>query len=395
MFKHILIFISLFLICLCDYLPMEKKSKYGDDVCGYYDKNGDYLVKPCDSGKYCVNPSSQTTSTLSFCQDVPKIENGLSTINEDCSTEFDCEYNLECKGQKCTHVCTTANFYPYRAGSPGSGYSCNLKAAEGYCEYKEYTKDTLGNDVTNTYYGSPTNRLQICGVYTFNPKANNIYEQKDTKYAYIGSVDSGEYVSDETLCKSGFALYYYPNGYLEDPSTGNLNRMYKRCVTPTSIDKKDKLTKSCVIYYKEKDEDNQIKKYNVDQLQNYFGPSGTSSGTSSRFDSIENELCNYNDFTFKIKMEKFKEYNDKLTDEEREKCGDLRSGSKYRYICDNKDLIKSWYFYENPYQYIVYNDREKLLTVLNHFIQKEFPLYQFSKILNIQYLITLLFLLYF
>ena len=46
-------------------------------------------------------------------------------------------------------------------------------------------------------------------------------------------------------------------------------------------------------------------------------------------------------------------------------------------------------------KYIVYNDREKLLTVLNHFIQKEFPLYQFSKILNIQYLITLLFLLYF
>ena len=45
--------------------------------------------------------------------------------------------------------------------------------------------------------------------------------------------------------------------------------MYKMCVTPRAIEHNDPLLKyqslsSCVIYYKEKDEDTTIKKYNVE-----------------------------------------------------------------------------------------------------------------------------------
>ena len=367
---------------------MKKDSKYGDDICGYYDKNGDYYVKPCDSGKYCVTPStSLSSSTLSVCQDVPVIEGGLSSLDGDCSTDFDCEYGLECKGKKCklSYDCNT-NEYPFRWNSVG-GYTCEKKAPEGYCQYIEITTTER-----KTYKSSPPSKLYYCGVYTFNNEGNNLYSVKDIKYAYIGSVDNGEYVNDKILCKSGFALYYFPNGYLEDPYNGNSgssNNMYQRCVTPTAIDKQDKLSSSCVIYYKDKDEDTEIKKYNVDELQDH------SSSLPNSFSYYSSQLCQYDDFTFKIKIQKFKEYTDKITDEQREKCGDLRTNSNLRYTCDNKDLIKSWYFYEKPGDYILYNGREKLLVVLNHLIQREFPLYQFSQILKINYLITLLFLLCF
>ena len=252
MFKHIFILISLFFLCFSDFIPMQKDSKYGDDVCGYYDKNNDYYVKPCDSGKYCVTPStSLSSSSLSVCQDVPKIEGGLSSLDGDCTSDFDCEYNLECKGKKCklSYDCPN-NQYPYKLNTIG-GYSCAEKAPEGYCKFTEYT-----NSGSKTYYSSPPSQLHYCGVYTFNPEGNNLYSEKDKKYAYIGSVDSGEYVTDKKLCKSGFALYYYPNGNLEDPyngPSGSRNTMYQRCVTPTAIDKHDKLSSTCVIYYKDKD----------------------------------------------------------------------------------------------------------------------------------------------
>lgn len=393
MFKHILIFILLFFLCLSDFVPMKKDNQYGDDVCGYYDKNnGDYYVKPCDNGKYCVTPSisvsstpSLTVSTLSVCQDVPKIETGLSSLDGDCSSDFDCEHGLECKAQKCKlpNDCPN-NEYPYKGSS---GYSCAEKAPEGYCEFLEYT-----NTVTKHYHSSPPTNLHKCGVITFNPEGNNIYSKKDTKYAYIGSVDSGEYVEDEKLCKSGFTLYYYPNGYLKDPNSANSNQMFKRCVTPIAIDKQDKLSSSCVIYYKEKDEDSELKKYNVDELKDHLAEL---SSFHTSFTDFKSELCEYDDYTFKIKMQNFKEYTDKITDEQREKCGDLSTDSNLRYTCDNKDLIKYWYFYEKPQDYILYNGREKLLVVLNHLIQREFPLYQFSQILKLNYLFILLFLICF
>ena len=396
MLKHIFISISLFISCLqIDYVPMEKDSKYGDDICGYYDKNGDYAVKPCDKGKYCVLPSGSPSSSLAICQDVPTIQTGLSSLDEDCSSDFDCEYDLKCRGKKCKILndCTLSNEFPYKSGN-SQGYNCDVKAPEGYCEYTEYT-----NTGTKISHSSPPNKYHICGVYTYHPDTNNIYSQKDIKYAYIGSVDNGEYVKDKVLCKSGFTLYYYPNGDLADPYTGtgvSTNSMKKRCVTPIAIDHNDKLSDSCVIYYKEKDDDTEIKKYNVDELKYHFSTINPNPIPNSQYDTVKNELCQYNDFTIKIKLQKFKEYNDKITEEEREKCGDLRSGYKnLRYVCDNKELIKLWYFYEHPNDYIVYNGREKLLVVLNHLIQTEFPLYQFSHLLKINYLIILLFLLCF
>lgn len=405
MSKHIIILFSLFILCSSILRPMKKKSKYGDDVCKYEEGDFEY-VKPCEKGKYCLERSSQG-SDLYICQDLPEGQEGLNTLNEKCSSDFDCEENLECISGNCKLVCPLTNESPVK--QDGGSYSCTdstQKAADGVCMLEEYTRDSSGTvTLSNIKYGNPTGKSQLCGLYSdFYDMGYQDYKLSEKKYAYIGSVENGNYVSDEILCKSGFALFYYPKGNLQDPynrGTGfssTLNKMYKRCVTPIAIEHNDPLlssqkssssssSSSCVIYYKENDEDTTIKKYNVDQLSNI------ASIYTSSTSYYKNELCKYSDYEFKIKFQSFKEYTTNLKEEERDKCGVLEGTTYKRYSCDNNALIKSWYFYKNPQDYIVYNDREKLEVVLNYLIQKEYPSYQFSQILNINYLLSLLFLL--
>lgn len=331
-------------------------------------------VRACEKGKYCLNP--QNGLYLYLCQDVPTSEKGISTLNGDCSSNFDCEYNLKCVSSKCIFTCNTAGESPYKHDDD-STYHCGKPAPEGYCENNEYS----ATGVATTTYGSPQHKYQKCGEYIFHPLGNNIYVLKDIKYAYIGSVDNGKYVKEPILCKSGFALPFYPNNNLEDLSTTNSNSMYYRCVTPISIDNNDKRSSRCVIYYKEKDEDTEIKRYNVDQLSRERLDSSVSSSG----------LCSFTNRELQISQQKFKEYSNTITDEQREKCGNLEDDKN---SCDNNELIKLWYFYKKPEDYILYNEREKLEPILNYLIQTEYHSYEFSRLININYFISLLFLLF-
>ena len=398
MSKYIFILLSLFILCSPYLRPMKKDSKYGDDVCRYEEEGYDY-VRPCEKGKYCLKEYSEG-SDLFICQNLPEAQEGLNILDEKCSSDFDCEANLKCIGGFCKLNCALTNYSPVKTN--GGQYACrdsSLKANDGVCmvnEYKEIS-GTIYNDKTK--YGNPIGKSQICGLFDFHDMGYQDYDLSEKKYAYIGSVDNGNYVSDEKLCKSGFALFYYPKGNLQNPynrGTGyssSYNKMYKMCVTPIAIEHNDPLLKyqslsSCVIYYKEKDEDTTIKKYNVEQL--------SSSNIDSQYSiNSAEQLCQYTDYEFKIKFQHFKEYINNLKDDERDKCGDLgeTDASHRRYSCDNNALIKSWYFYKNPKNNIVYNNRDKLKVVLNYLIQKEFPSYEFSQIININYLLSLLFLL--
>lgn len=415
MSKQLFILLSLFILCSSYLRPMEKKSKYGDDICKYDDSDYEY-VRPCEKGKYCLNEYSEG-SEFNVCQDLPEAQEGLNTLDEKCSSDFDCESNLECIGGTCK-LDGCAN-YPVKVSGSYTCLSSSFKAADGVCKSFGYTESSgiATFDPSKDKYGNPSGKSQFCGLFDFHNMGYQNYEIIETKYAYVGSVDNGKYVSDEILCKSGFALFYYPQGNLEDPYNGGTtgggsnNKMFKMCVTPISIDHNDPLLlsqkslpaspsrSSCVIYYKEKDEDTTIKKYNVDQLpiskvDSIYSPSTV---------NIKEKLCQYSDYEFTIKFQHFKEYTSNLKEEERDKCGALDgdfSGSSFssnsiyrRYSCNNNALIKSWYFYKNPKNYIVYNNREKLEVVLNYLIQKEYPSYEFSHILNINYLVILLFLL--
>ena len=368
------------------YRPMKKESKYGEDICRYReikDSQIIYYVRACEKGKYCEDLGNEgINSGFSICQDLPTRETGISTLNGECSSDFDCENDLECVSKKCTYTgtaCSTGQA-PYKPEGTSS-YRCSKLAPEGYCEVREYSTDS--SSYTSSF-GSPQSKYQKCGLYTFHPAGSNVYKLKDTKYVYIGSVDNGEYVKTPTLCKTGFALPFYPNNNLEDPSTPNSNKMYFKCVTPISIDKLDPKS-SCVIYYKEKDDDTEIKKYNYEQL----GSENLDSTVTTNV--FYSNVCSYSNKKLQISLQKLKEYSNTIKDEERDKCGNLENDKN---SCDNNELIKMWYFYENPEDYILYNEREDLEPLLNYFIQTEYHSYEFTRLININYFIILLFLLF-
>ena len=353
---------------------MEKDSKYGDDVCRYRDKDGYYHVKPCEKGKYCLESLSSSTSYLEICHELPNIK-ALSNLKEKkCSTSFECEQNLECDGSSCGK-CPASEF-----ALESQGYNCisTTSQGSGYC-----SSTTLdASNIKTTKYSNPEN-YKKCGKLTIAEYPGTtdagVYYIKTNEYDYIGTVEDGGYVEDQELCQSGFALYFYYDGKSEDPkpsssASAENNEMYLRCVTPLAVH--NIKTDSCSIYYKIKDGD--PLNYNLDQLPN------------SEKNKLDYLCDSPYDTYIKIMSEKFREYNQKISEEERKTCGDLEGADKY--TCGNNDLIKTWYFYKNPSKYILYNDREKLDKVLAYLIQKEYPNYSFTQFLNISIFSLLLFL---
>ena len=379
MIKLIFIFASLFVITLSDedmFIPMDKDSKYGDDVCKYRDKDGYYHVKPCEKGKYCVDNFDQRdpgTSYLEICQDIPEIKALSNLKDKKCSTSFECENDFTCEGSSCSYSCPTGQFF-YK---DNTGFHCDLIANQGsgYCESK--TIET--NGAVTVKYSSPED-YKICGKLTIAPSPSTtdvgIYYKKLNEYDYIGTVQDGEYVEVMELCESGFALYFYYDGKFDNPkvssTAGRDNEMYLRCVTPLAVNK----IGSCSINYKIKDEE--PLNYNVDRVP-------------SAYQSEMRDLCD--DFPYyqhiKIMSEKFREYSKSISEEERKTCGDLEGINKY--TCENNGLIKSWFAYKYPEIYIHYNDRKHLEKVFAYLIQKKYPSYSFGQFLNLS-LLSLLFL---
>ena len=377
MFKNIILFVCLIIVSKSDkdyYLPMEKKSKYGDDVCRYAD-DGHYYVRACEKGKYCAS-SLSSYSYLEVCHDLPN-PSLLSNLNDGkCTTSFECEARLSCNGNTCTK-CPNSN--EVRVGEYGS-YFCtpDSQKGTGFCE--QVTLDAYN---VPTYKYSFPESYKKCGKLTIKEYPNTasvtytgIYYVSLDEYTYIGTVPDGEYVSDMQLCESGFALAFYYGGLFDDPRSNSAtapisNRDYLRCVSPISIN--EAKTQQCSINYKIKD--GEPLNYNVEYVPsswNHYSEMIT--------------LCNYE--YIKIKSDNFREYSKSITEDERKTCGDLEGANKY--TCENNDLIKSWYFYKHPEKYILYNDREKLGKVLDYLIQKEYPSYSFSKFLNSKILFLLL-----
>ena len=382
-------------------LPMDKDSKYGDDVCHYTDKKKKY-VKPCEKGKFCDenvirtldyirnkdNIDDVSNSSIGICREFPKIS-PIFTFNErGCTNDFECESPYKCIDNVCTQECPTGKFLSYAGCRDNSE-----KGSEGEICY-ELTINSVG--VQDEKY-SPPNANKECGkIVSFadNPlnTEKGIYYVNKKGFVYPGEVEDGEYVTEDYFCKSGFALYFFKDGKTEDPRDTNAssgpNQMHLRCVTPISIssDYDSTLTPpswtTCLINYKIK-EDGEILRYNVLYL-----PSGYS-GTGSPID----DYCSDIDRDYiKLKSEKYREFYTKISEEERKTCGDLDDTNKY--TCENNGLIKLWYSYTNPKDYLNYNDRKKIGEVLDYKIQQQYPCYSLSQFLSIKF-IYLLFLLFF
>lgn len=368
-----IIFITSIFCCILSekdiYLPMDHKSKYGEDVCGYIDDGVKY-VKPCKKGQYCVdggnNDYLSDTSMLEICQDIPKVTALFNPNEGKCTTSFECEKDLTCIGGKCEKDCPNQFSTGYY-----TNYYCkdNTQKGTGFCESQTISTTDTVNPITYKY--SYPENYKRCGKLTISedPRTGHsgeYYIQLD-EYDYIGTVEDGKYVNDQQLCESGFALDFYYDGKSEDTKG---NRRYLRCITPLSISEIN--TDECTISYKIKDGD--VLNYNLDQY------------------SARNSLCN--ERFIKIKSEMFRKYSQTIKEDERKTCGELDGINKY--TCENNELIKLWFFYNHPEDYIVYNDREKLSKVLDYKIQKEYPNYSFSQYLNIKFLfLFLLYLLFF
>ena len=443
MFIKIICIVALLDFSLSEYdaliLPMEKNSKYGDDVCFYTDKEQHY-VKPCEKGKFCRSTNIDTldyargkdvheTSTISICQDLPNINTLYTSREEGCKHDFECEIGYKCIGNVCSDKCDSGEFYydgfdrpiapeplpdpnnpsvpitpisadPFDITNPYDLYSSSGckdnsdKGSDGVCY-----ETTLKNDGTRTNKFGPPVKNKICGKLTFDddPRASykGIYYVTKYEYVYKGEVEDGEYVNDQELCKSGFALYFFKDGKSEDPkdeSAISSNELYLRCVTPISISKSK--NDENLINYKI-NEDGKILIYNLNRLQILTNSPYTKYYEiyDAYFDN-PNPKYNFNFFVkyIQLKYEKYREYYTSMTEEERKTCGDLDGTNKY--TCENNKLIRSWYFYNHPDKYSAYNDRKKIRKIVDYLIQKEYPCYSLSQFLSIKF-IYLLFLLLF
>ena len=373
-------------------LPMKKDSKYGDDVCSYI-KDSHLYVRHCKKGKFCNElpidlldnsiGSFFEDSYINICLDLPNITSLYTVAEKSCKNDFECESNYKCIGNECSLECDSGKFL-----SSNGCKDYSDKGTDGIC--MEITH--IRNSESIVKY-SPIVPNKICGKISFadepdNDKKGKYYVNK-YEYVYKGEVEDGEYVISKDLCKSGFALYFFKDGKSQDPvyeSTTGRNEMHLRCVTPISISKSKE--RECFINYKI-NENGEILRYNIERLNNDL----SSNEPTNKYNNLH-DYCNNEDYVkyIKLKYEKYREYYTKMTENERKTCGDLDHANKY--ICENNELIKAWYFYNNPQKYSAYNDRKKIRKVVDFLIQKKYPCYSLSQFLNIKF-IYLLFLLLF
>lgn len=366
-----------------NYRPMTKRTvNFGDDVCYYKDLATDFpyyaYVKPCEEGKKCIE---------------------LGTAYSDFDIRFCQEYNFEVYDNEGA-TCETKDHFP---GLDCTGYSCDSnskcyddcpsnkvsytdndgsdKCADnpGYCYETEFESATgeLKSPKSYTSYDSNKHCIKIDLEETKKPSSK--YQIKKKWYSSIASIEDGNYILKTTgtlgkpseanhlYCKSGYALYFYGDGKLKNPNNdanfGDREPMYLRCVTILGKDSNN------IIKYKI-GENGDEKYYNPEELSSSYPLYG-------------------NDKYLMLRLGFFKNYKERL-----DKVGCSDTGD-----CEDNDLIKWKFFYDNPEYYYLYQNEPQ---VLEYLLQDYNPKYKAkytspngSSLLNIKYLTLLSLLLLF
>ena len=377
------IIISIFSILYCSYpvnptyAPFSKNKELLDideDICLY--QNGLVYVRGCKEGKFCKDRSEG----LSICED---IEYPL-TFTDSCQSSLECDNDYYCDSGKCTLGCNAGtSAYITEDGQR----TCISDTMKGLC-YKA-TLDTSSRAYSGIFQSSEF--FKVCGKITkFDKISSNTYG--DTYYpleienSYIGTVDDGEFVYDENACKSGFALYFYANKALKNPSTNTDKHMFKMCVTLVDI-------KGQKIKYKiGSGNENE---YNLNHLSGF----DTLVDNGNTIYSLTRSYASGYNNNLKIKAEIFQKYISVLTSDKQKKCAEDENNINEPYTCNDDQLRKWHYFLSNVNEYILYykrkdNKDEVSNDVVNYLVQQYYPLYQNSKLLEIKYFLFLLILLF-
>lgn len=367
------------------YVPMKKDHELGEHICRYeINSTSNIYVKPCEEGKYCQKTTQYTGDRsinnweyLYTCQNYTQKLFNLKQLDEDCESNYECDSGLTCEDKKCSLNCGTDRV-AYRGDDK---WACTAKTLKenNYYYYRN------SEDSSSPLYGySPYFKFE--GKITFH-KSNNLYEEEIIENADFASLDDGTFVSNDDACKSGYYLYFYPDGTLNDPYTGNdgqKNSLYKMCVSLEEINRYS--DDYCQIIYSINNNGN--KTYNLYQLYTQY----IRIGRTITLENLVDQYCSTNMLKHKL----YKKYIEAMTDEKRTKCSNLEN---YNHVtCNDDELTKWFYFYNHPDIYSLYytdeeNDNDNYKYVVKHLIQVDYPYYQVGSILNIKNSIILLLLL--
>lgn len=375
-----LVFICLFALYSSTYKPMTQKTfDFGEGVCYYKDvshnSNFEY-VKPCESGKKCLS-LSDSNYNIKKCQEFHYL---YRTLNDPCTNDEECPGNLKCKSNKCDFdgdkpygdYCPYGKVKVYET----SGYTCKEKSNGDKCEVTKLESDGITEILEELYNPG---YFKLCGLIDLQQKnSGGLYYKKTVSSSFYGSVADGSFVEDKFACEHGFALYFYGNNkyrLANNPSTtSTTHQMFLKCVTLTEVDENKK-----VIKYKI-GESGTEQYYLINELT-----------TSDNYkQNIEAEISAYT----MTKLEIFKNYK-KRYDEIKDDC------AKTLYIdesktCRDDELRKWFYFYQNPWEYILYKNDPQ---VMEYLVQEQYENYKAehttdsSGFLSLNILIILLFLL--
>lgn len=379
----IFIIISIFSFLYCSspgnptFAPFSKNKELLDideDICLY--QKGLVYVRGCKEGKFCKDRNEG----LSICED---IEYPL-TFTDSCQSSLECDNDYYCDSGKCTLGCNTGtSAYITEKGKR----ACIPDTMKGLC-FKA-TLDTSSGAYSGIFQNSEF--FKVCGKITKFDKISSTtygdtYYPLEIENSYIGTVDDGEFVYDENACKSGFALYFYANKALKNPSTNTDNHMFKMCVTLVDI-------KGQKIKYKiGSGNENE---YNLNHLSNF----DTLVYSRNTIYSLTPSSASGYDDNLKIKAEIFQKYISVLTSDKQKKCAEDENNINEPNTCNDDQLRKWHYFLSNVNEYILYykrkdNKDEVSNDVVNYLVQQWYPLYQNSKLLEIKYFLFLLILLF-
>lgn len=367
------------------YQKMKKSHGYDDDICEY-EYSSIYYVKPCEEGKFCKDYGD-----LSKCEEI-ETPFQAKILGEKCSDDLECETNLNCQNE-CTYSCDTTNgFEAYKTYS--GDYSCREKNDRNTLYKMDFnglsTHASFASYVSS--YHSPSishspSFFQVSGEIKFfsrkdetNNNYGTLYRISTIESAYIGTLDDGTFVMNKYACKSGFALYFYPDGSDRvDPSRhSESNYMYLRCVTLKDVNKE----KSYV-------------KYELEGKEYYYDYDISRSTDpiyqSSLFlDPVTLTIPQYP----LIKNELFSKYIGAFTKTKQEEC---ENNKKYleQKTCEDSEVRKWYYFYNHPEEYVLYYDEEeKDNDIMNFLLQKEYKTFISGSFLFMKFLLPIAMLLF-
>ena len=334
MFRNAFVLISLFSYSFLIYLPLNKIEigLDNDDICHYLENSNNY-VKACDKGYYCNIDSSN----IGICQEYkPAFKN----YKEECKNGDICSENLACINNICLGQ---ENHHPYNHTDPFS------RKTLYYCSDETIPILSDDSDQTNTYPLCKKNNdmkdkckngqieaspdyMKVCGKV----EISNLNEITSISSSEIGFYDDGTYVKDELACKSGFALSFYA-----DKSLNGGQHLTKLCATFLGAEKSN----PCIIRYsigdgKEYIYNENLADQNIKDSNNLNSKCGVI-GTKVKI--FEDFLKKYNEL--KIECQEKKYYNEPFT-------------------CQNDELRKLWYYYNNPKEYLLYRNDEEIFNYL-------------------------------